>query len=205
MFLRNQNILWPSENRFVKNVSHNFLRLYVHPDSPFTGEQLLKQMVSFEKVKLTNNELDQHGHVSIVPWINWIPWDGMEKSLRTSSLSISSSSAFPHPVLHRSVILWEHSCTVQGTLTPVLQGVTYRDAAVCHFCARESGTFCTRNFLRLQLLYYLHQLNKGNVHFVTIIVCSENYKKRFLDSMSVSQVLWISSEEALLIGGVFIL
>ncbi|KAI3360393.1 hypothetical protein L3Q82_002303 [Scortum barcoo] len=37
-------------------------RLYVHPDSPFTGEQLMKQMVSFEKVKLTNNELDQHGH-----------------------------------------------------------------------------------------------------------------------------------------------
>lgn len=24
----------------------------------------MKQMVSFEKVKLTNNELDQHGHVS---------------------------------------------------------------------------------------------------------------------------------------------
>uniref|UniRef100_A0A4W6CHP1 T-box transcription factor TBX20 n=1 Tax=Lates calcarifer TaxID=8187 RepID=A0A4W6CHP1_LATCA len=38
-------------------------RLYVHPDSPFTGEQLMKQMVSFEKVKLTNNELDQHGHI----------------------------------------------------------------------------------------------------------------------------------------------
>lgn len=37
----------------------------MHPDSPFTGEQLLKQMVSFEKVKLTNNELDQHGHVSL--------------------------------------------------------------------------------------------------------------------------------------------
>lgn len=44
-----------------------FFRLYVHPDSPFTGEQLLKQMVSFEKVKLTNNELDQHGHVSSPP------------------------------------------------------------------------------------------------------------------------------------------
>ncbi|XP_044531578.1 T-box transcription factor TBX20 [Gracilinanus agilis] len=40
------------------------VRLYVHPDSPFTGEQLLKQMVSFEKVKLTNNELDQHGHIT---------------------------------------------------------------------------------------------------------------------------------------------
>ncbi|KAK7789594.1 hypothetical protein R5R35_006006 [Gryllus longicercus] len=38
-------------------------RLYVHPDSPFTGEQLRKQVVSFEKVKLTNNEMDKHGHL----------------------------------------------------------------------------------------------------------------------------------------------
>ncbi|CAH0393084.1 unnamed protein product [Bemisia tabaci] len=38
-------------------------RLYQHPDSPFTGEQLTKQNVSFEKVKLTNNEMDKHGHL----------------------------------------------------------------------------------------------------------------------------------------------
>ena len=40
------------------------VRLYMHPDSPFTGEQLLKQIISFEKVKLTNNATDQNGHVS---------------------------------------------------------------------------------------------------------------------------------------------
>ncbi|KAG8034651.1 hypothetical protein G9C98_007727 [Cotesia typhae] len=38
-------------------------RLYVHPDSPFTGEQLRKQVVSFEKVKLTNNDMDKHGQI----------------------------------------------------------------------------------------------------------------------------------------------
>uniref|UniRef100_A0A915JT51 T-box domain-containing protein n=1 Tax=Romanomermis culicivorax TaxID=13658 RepID=A0A915JT51_ROMCU len=38
-------------------------RFYAHPDSPFKGEQLCKQVVSFEKLKLTNNELDKHGHV----------------------------------------------------------------------------------------------------------------------------------------------
>ncbi|XP_050529118.1 T-box transcription factor TBX20-like [Daktulosphaira vitifoliae] len=38
-------------------------RLYAHPDSPFTGDQLRKQVVSFEKVKLTNNEMDKHGHL----------------------------------------------------------------------------------------------------------------------------------------------
>ncbi|XP_069177876.1 T-box transcription factor TBX20 [Procambarus clarkii] len=38
-------------------------RLYAHPDSPYTGDQLKKQIVSFEKVKLTNNEMDKHGHI----------------------------------------------------------------------------------------------------------------------------------------------
>ena len=38
-------------------------RLYLHPDSPFTGDHLLKQTVSFEKLKLTNNALDKNGHV----------------------------------------------------------------------------------------------------------------------------------------------
>ncbi|KAI5632163.1 t-box domain-containing protein [Phthorimaea operculella] len=39
-------------------------RLYPHPDSPFSGDQLRKQVVSFEKVKLTNNEMDKNGQVS---------------------------------------------------------------------------------------------------------------------------------------------
>merc|ERR1711884_593748 len=38
-------------------------RLYPHPDAPYTGEQLRKQVVSFEKVKLTNNEMDKNGQI----------------------------------------------------------------------------------------------------------------------------------------------
>ena len=39
-------------------------RFYPHPDGPFLGEQLVqRQVVSFEKVKLTNNELDRTGQV----------------------------------------------------------------------------------------------------------------------------------------------
>ena len=40
-------------------------RLYPHPDAPYTGDQLRKQVVSFEKVKLTNNEMDKNGQVSL--------------------------------------------------------------------------------------------------------------------------------------------
>lgn len=39
-------------------------RVYIHPDSPALGEEWMRQVVSFDKVKLTNNELDQQGHVS---------------------------------------------------------------------------------------------------------------------------------------------
>ena len=40
------------------------VRFYIHPESPLTGAQWMKQQITFQKVKLTNNTCDQHGHVS---------------------------------------------------------------------------------------------------------------------------------------------
>lgn len=39
-------------------------RIHVHPDSPASGAHWMKQPVSFDKLKLTNNQLDDNGHVS---------------------------------------------------------------------------------------------------------------------------------------------
>lgn len=39
-------------------------RMYIHPDSPSTGEQWMQKVVSFHKLKLTNNISDKHGYVS---------------------------------------------------------------------------------------------------------------------------------------------
>ncbi|XP_014260091.1 optomotor-blind protein isoform X2 [Cimex lectularius] len=38
-------------------------RMYIHPDSPSTGEQWMQKVVSFHKLKLTNNISDKHGFV----------------------------------------------------------------------------------------------------------------------------------------------
>uniref|UniRef100_A0A3Q1KAD5 T-box domain-containing protein n=1 Tax=Anabas testudineus TaxID=64144 RepID=A0A3Q1KAD5_ANATE len=38
-------------------------RTYMHPDSPAPGSHWMKQSFSFLKMKLTNNTLDQHGHI----------------------------------------------------------------------------------------------------------------------------------------------
>ncbi|XP_059149051.1 T-box transcription factor TBX3-like [Physella acuta] len=39
-------------------------RMYIHPDSPCTGEQWMQKSISFQKLKLTNNIADKNGYVS---------------------------------------------------------------------------------------------------------------------------------------------
>jgi len=36
-------------------------RMYIHPDSPATGEQWMQKVISFHKLKLSNNISDKHG------------------------------------------------------------------------------------------------------------------------------------------------
>jgi T-box protein 20 len=38
-------------------------RIYAHPDTPIATENLRRQMISFEKIKLTNNEMDKNGQI----------------------------------------------------------------------------------------------------------------------------------------------
>lgn len=42
-------------------------RVHFHPDSPAKGAQWMRQIVSFDKLKLTNNLMDDNGHVRHKP------------------------------------------------------------------------------------------------------------------------------------------
>nr|DBA23022.1 TPA: hypothetical protein GDO54_013985 [Pyxicephalus adspersus] len=42
---------------------HPPCRTYIHPDSPAPGAHWMKAPICFQKLKLTNNTLDQHGHI----------------------------------------------------------------------------------------------------------------------------------------------
>ncbi|ESO08589.1 hypothetical protein HELRODRAFT_98030 [Helobdella robusta] len=67
-------------------------RIYVHPDSPFTAEQLLKQTVSFEKVKLTNNALDKNGHIILNSMHKYQPRIRLFRHKRDLNASISADN-----------------------------------------------------------------------------------------------------------------
>ena len=60
-------------------------RVHIHPDSPCTGQQWMKQIVSFDKLKLTNNLMDDNGHVSREYWVTF----RQRKSLHTNLVKVA--------------------------------------------------------------------------------------------------------------------
>lgn len=48
-------------------------RLYIHPHSPASGSQWMRHSVSFEKLKITDNNLDQQGHIILCSMHKYLP------------------------------------------------------------------------------------------------------------------------------------
>lgn len=63
-------------------------RMYIHPDSPASGDQWMNKIMSFHKLKLTNNISDKHGflHEGLFDWVakshskfHWTILNSMQK------------------------------------------------------------------------------------------------------------------------------
>ncbi|KAL8169434.1 UNVERIFIED_CONTAM: hypothetical protein K2H54_049141 [Gekko kuhli] len=52
---------------------HVFGQVFIHPESPSTGRYWMYQPVSFYKLKLTNNTLDQEGHIILHSMHRYLP------------------------------------------------------------------------------------------------------------------------------------
>lgn len=66
-------------------------RMYIHPDSPATGEQWMSKVVNFHKLKLTNNISDKHGFVS---------------STNVCQFSIYQLFIFPHTFIDCDILIF---------------------------------------------------------------------------------------------------
>lgn len=56
-----------------KAEAHFVGRGYLHPDSPLSGNQWMKQIISFHKLKLTNNPFDRSGHIILNSMHKYVP------------------------------------------------------------------------------------------------------------------------------------
>ncbi|KAK6640499.1 hypothetical protein RUM44_012194 [Polyplax serrata] len=89
-------------------------RMYIHPDSPSTGEQWMQKVVSFHKLKLTNNISDKHGFWGLQRFADTMPM------VNTTSVgyllcplpSINQPPFGGHVDLDGSVALGHYECLI---------------------------------------------------------------------------------------------
>uniref|UniRef100_A0A3B3QH23 T-box domain-containing protein n=1 Tax=Paramormyrops kingsleyae TaxID=1676925 RepID=A0A3B3QH23_9TELE len=73
---------------------HVLGRVFIHPDSPSSGHYWMQNPVSFYKLKLTNNTLDQEGHVILhsmhryLPRLHVVPADKATEVIRLNGPNV---------------------------------------------------------------------------------------------------------------------
>nr|CAH7758249.1 unnamed protein product [Callosobruchus chinensis] len=136
-------------------------RLYAHPDSPYSGEQLRKQVVSFEKVKLTNNEMDKNGQIVLnsmhryQPRIHLVKW--RENSGPITDLEQEQYRTFVFPeTVFTAVTAYQNQLITKLKIdsNPFAKG--FRDSSRLTDFDREpmDSLFMDQHFLRSSLRLY---------------------------------------------------
>ncbi|GLV37788.1 midline [Carabus blaptoides fortunei] len=138
-------------------------RLYAHPDSPFSGEQLRKQVVSFEKVKLTNNEMDKNGQIVLnsmhryQPRIHLVKWREHSSSGPIHDLEQEEYRTYIFPeTVFTAVTAYQNQLITKLKIdsNPFAKG--FRDSSRLTDFDRDpmDSLFMEQHFLRSQLRLY---------------------------------------------------
>ncbi|XP_014050333.2 MAX dimerization protein MGA a isoform X1 [Salmo salar] len=71
----NKRYKWTGQNWQMsgKAEAHMLRRIFIHPDSPSSGHQWMQNPVSFYKLKLTDNTMDQEGNIILHPMHRYLP------------------------------------------------------------------------------------------------------------------------------------
>ncbi|XP_077164741.1 T-box transcription factor TBX22 [Paroedura picta] len=82
------------------NTDHSCItpRLYIHPDSPCSGETWMRQIISFDRVKLTNNEMDDKGHIILQSMHKYKP--RVHVIIQDSRFDLSQIQSLPAAGVH---------------------------------------------------------------------------------------------------------
>ncbi|XP_044752352.1 T-box transcription factor TBX20-like [Coccinella septempunctata] len=135
-------------------------RIYAHPDSPYTGEQLRKQVVSFEKVKLTNNEMDKNGQIVLnsmhryQPRIHIVKWREHSGPITDLEQEQYRTYIFPETVF-TAVTAYQNQLITKLKIdsNPFAKG--FRDSSRLTDFEREPiDCFMDQHFLRSSLRLY---------------------------------------------------
>ncbi|KAI9515730.1 hypothetical protein NQZ68_022084 [Dissostichus eleginoides] len=152
------------------NTDHSCIspRLYVHPDSPCAGETWMRQVISFDRVKLTNNEMDDKGHIILQsmhkykPRVHVIRHDPRMDLSQIQSLPAEGVHSFSFPETEFTTVtayqnqqfLVAGVCSRAGDLTPLLAAAP----PVTKASAGTASSFHQGSFYDQRTYYYRNSI-----------------------------------------------
>uniref|UniRef100_A0A3P8UEV3 T-box domain-containing protein n=1 Tax=Amphiprion percula TaxID=161767 RepID=A0A3P8UEV3_AMPPE len=149
-------------------------RMHFHPDSPARGAQWMKQTVSFDTLKLTNNLLDDNGHMILnsmhryQPRFHVVYADPAPNSDLNAYRNFCSFS-FPETRFMAVTAYQNHRITqLKIASNPFAKAVLFiywPFIPMCSFC--DFCQYCIT--LHMLFIYYIHILN---IHIACAFTCS---------------------------------
>ncbi|XP_051976488.1 T-box transcription factor TBX5-like isoform X2 [Xyrauchen texanus] len=116
-------------------------RLYVHPDSPASGAHWMRQLVSFQKLKLTNNHLDPFGHIILNSMHKYQPRLHIVKADERNSFGSSNTSFcthfFPETAFIAVTSYQNHTLKIENN--PFAKGFRGNDDIELHHMSRTQS------------------------------------------------------------------
>ncbi|MEQ2219227.1 hypothetical protein XENOCAPTIV_014529, partial [Xenoophorus captivus] len=130
------------------NTDHSCIspRLYVHPDSPCTGETWMRQVISFDRVKLTNNEMDDKGHVILQsmhkykPRVHIIQHDPRMDLSQIQSLPAEGVNTFSFPETEFTTVTAYQNQQCDISFLRLLTGSSLSQSSVKNFLPLSSSS-----------------------------------------------------------------
>ncbi|XP_059407314.1 T-box transcription factor TBX5-A-like isoform X2 [Carassius carassius] len=165
-------------------------RLYVHPDSPATGAHWMRQLVSFQKLKLTNNHLDPFGHITQLKIENNPFAKGFRGSddLELHRMSRMQSTK-EYPVVPRSTVR-QRVGTSQSPFAGDVQVLSTPSGMSSQYSCENGVTSTSQDLLPQSSSYPLPHEHSQDYHCIKrkveddCHVGEHSYKKTFVETSS---------------------
>ncbi|XP_058631237.1 T-box transcription factor TBX5-A isoform X2 [Onychostoma macrolepis] len=165
-------------------------RLYVHPDSPATGAHWMRQLVSFQKLKLTNNHLDPFGHITQLKIENNPFAKGFRGSddMELHRMSRMQSTK-EYPVVPRSTVR-QRVGTSQSPFAGDVQGLSTPSGMSSQYSCENGVTSTSQDLLPQSSSYPLPHEHSQDYHCIKRKVEDDchagehSYKKTYVESSS---------------------
>ncbi|XP_051545500.1 T-box transcription factor TBX5-A-like isoform X2 [Myxocyprinus asiaticus] len=165
-------------------------RLYVHPDSPATGAHWMRQLVSFQKLKLTNNHLDPFGHITQLKIENNPFAKGFRGSddMELHRMSRMQSTK-EYPVVPRSTVR-QRVGTSQSPFSGDVQGLSTPSGMSSQYSCENRVTRTSQDLLPQSSSYPLPNEHSEEYHCIKrkgeddCHAGDHSYKKSYVESSS---------------------